>query len=87
VLFGWHNVPTALLVSYLVITILNGLRHGLRVGRISVMIEGLILGFRMIWPERFHRSPVSRSVFRLYRLLVSRCAMPYSEVELCLRKR
>ena len=81
VLFGWHNIPTGILPPYLAATTWHGIVHGLRVGRPWVMMEGLGQGYRALWQERRQRSPVSRAVFRLYRELVKREVVPFSEIE------
>lgn len=72
ILFGWHNVPTSLLPFYLLGTTANGLLHGIRVGRVAVMMQGLAKGYRDIFSECQHRSPVSLHTYRLYRDLVKR---------------
>ncbi len=81
VLFGWHNVPAPMLPGYLAATTWNGLRHGLRVGRPWTMIQGLSEGYRTVWKERKQRTPVSPAVFMLYREMVKRGAVPYSDIE------
>ncbi len=81
VLFGWHNVPAGILPAYLAATTCNGIMHGLRVGRPWVMMQGLGQGFRAIWQERKQRAPVSPAVFDLYRELVKRQVVLYSEFE------
>ena len=81
VLFGWHNVPVGTLPTYLAATTCNGILHGLRVGRPWIMMQGLGQGFRAIWQERKQRAPVSPAVFNLYRELIKRQVVPYSEFE------
>ncbi|HEV3271719.1 MAG TPA: glycosyltransferase [Candidatus Methylacidiphilales bacterium] len=81
VLFGWHHAPAPILPAYLAATTWNGLWHGMRVGRPWTMIEGLGRGYYAIWQERNRRSPASPAIFRLYRKLVRRRAVPYLEIE------
>jgi len=45
------------------------------------MFEGLLQGYRAISPEWKKRAPVAGEVFRLYRKLVRREAIPYAEIE------
>ena len=81
ILFAWHHVPLRLLPLYLAATTWNGLRHGMRVGRTAIMVNGLIRGYGAMWKERHQRLPVDVSVFKLYRELVRRNIVPLSEVE------
>jgi hypothetical protein len=81
VLFGWYNAPVRILPVYLAATTWNGILHGLRVGRPSVMMRGLGQGYRAIWQERKQRSPVSPAAFSLYRELIKRQVVPWSEIE------
>lgn len=81
VLFGWHNVPAGILPAYLTATTCNGIMHGLRVGRPWTMMQGLGQGYCAIWQERKQRLPVSPAAFDLYRELIKRKAVSFSEIE------
>ena len=50
------------------------------------MMQGLGQGYRAIWQERKQRSPVSTATFNLYRELVKRQMVPFSEIENRLQK-
>lgn len=69
VLFAWHNVPWPNLPVHLLGTTLNGLRFGLRVGRVKAMANGLAMGWASVVGEWGRRSPVSRSIYALHREL------------------
>jgi GT2 family glycosyltransferase len=81
VLFGWYHAPAPLLPGYLAATTWNGLAHGFAVRRPWTMLKGLLQGYRAIWTERTQRAPASSGVFRLYRELVSRRAVPLARIE------
>ena len=81
VLFGWHNAPAAALPVQWAGTVLNGLRHGLRVRRPGNMVRGLAEGFAaVLGPARRGRAPVPADVYRLFRELKTGGPQPLEAV-------
>lgn len=76
VLFAWWNVPFPELLLHLAATAANGVRHGMRVGRVRIMVKGLLSGLRATRNTHDLRSPVSRSTYRTFRRLRSAGATP-----------
>jgi glycosyltransferase involved in cell wall biosynthesis len=63
VLFAWHNAPHPLV--YILGTTINGMKHGLKLGRPLLMARGLWRGYMACFSER--RQPVKPDTWRLYR--------------------
>ena len=81
VLFGWHNAPAAALPVHWAGTVVNGLRHGLRVRRPKNMARGLVMGFAAAaGPARGGRRPVPAAVYRLFRELKTGGPQPLAAV-------
>jgi len=80
ILFGWHYAPPQTLPAYLAATTWNGLAHGFKVRRPWIMMQGLAKGYAAMWAQRKDRAPVPAAVYRLYRELVRRQAVPYAEI-------
>ncbi len=80
VLFGWHNVPMPEALFHTGGTVVNGLRHGFRVGRPWNMMRGMAMGVRAVSPTRGERRPVQREVYRLFRRLWKGGPTPLSAV-------
>ena len=77
VLFAWHNTPALQLPAHLVGTVLNGMRHGLRMGRSRSMARGLVRGFSaMAGSARRRREPVPTPIYKLFRELKTRGPQP-----------
>ena len=69
VLFGWHNVPSAVLPFYFFLSILNTIRTAARLGRTRNMVTGMLAGFRDCVRHSTARQPVGLETYRLYRAL------------------
>jgi glycosyltransferase involved in cell wall biosynthesis len=69
ILFAWHNVPMPYLALHLVATTLNGLRAGLKTGRLFRMLQGMGAGYRDCMRERRERRPVAAAIYHLSRRL------------------
>jgi glycosyltransferase involved in cell wall biosynthesis len=80
-LFIWYNVPLRYLPVHAAGTVFNGLRHGVRCGRLGNMVRGLVRGFGACCLAGRDRRPVPRDVYRLMRHLKARAAVPLAEVE------
>lgn len=80
VLFAWYNVPWPDLPVHLAGTVVNGVRHGFRCGRLGNMVRGLAQGFAACGLAFRDRRPVPRPVYRLSRRLKKQGAVPLDEV-------
>lgn len=69
ILFCWYNTPLSALPISLAGTVINGLRHGVRCGRLFVMVQGLIEGFTAIAKVWRERASVSKKCYSLFRRL------------------
>ena len=69
VLFVMHNVPMPYLLPHLGMTILNGLRFGMKHGHANWHVQGLLQGLREAWSYRRDRSPVSPETYKRFRHL------------------
>jgi glycosyltransferase involved in cell wall biosynthesis len=72
ILFAWHNVPLARLPVHLVATTMNGLRTGVRTGRLLRMLLGTTAGYRDSISNYRVRNPVSSRIYCLNRRLKKR---------------
>jgi len=86
ILFYWFNAPFLALPFALAGTIVNGLRHGLRCKRFSVMAQGLVSGLFAIRLVLNKRAPVSRECFALFRQLKNLRCIEIEKVERFLKK-
>jgi len=84
VLYSYYNVPWPYLAGQLPATTFLYLRHGIRAGTLPLVLRGLLRGYVGIMHEFFERKPVSRSTYRLSRVLKFR-SMPLEEIEPMMR--
>jgi glycosyltransferase involved in cell wall biosynthesis len=75
------NVPTPYLPYRLLSVSLHGIRWGLRIRRLRLLIYGLFLGLRDGVRARAARRPVRRSVYRVLRQLEKRGPVPLEQLE------
>jgi glycosyltransferase involved in cell wall biosynthesis len=68
-LFAWYNVPVPTVLWHLPVTIVNGIRWGLKNHSSRYRCRGSVEGLRAILHERHKRAPVSRLTNRLFRRL------------------
>lgn len=76
-----HNVPSLHLPRRILTVSLHGLRWGLRIRRLRLVVGGLLLGFRDGLRARKDRRPVSRSVYRVVRRLEKEGPAPLERIE------
>lgn len=69
VLFAWHNVPLASLLSHLLGTTARGVVFGFKVARPWRMIHGLVNGWAAIINQFNQRRPVRQQTYELSRRL------------------
>ena len=69
VLFAWHNIPLLMLPFHLAATTKNGVSFGLRVGRLGIMLKGLLQGYLDCGKYWRLRIPVTQAAYRLGRFL------------------
>lgn len=81
VLYVWHNVPLRSLPVHLVGTTLNGMAFGMRCGRFWRHTRGLVNGYGALLKFFGERKPVSSETYRLSRMLKTRGAVPFEEIE------
>ena len=82
VLFAVHNVPLPRAMVHLATTTANGLRFGLRVGRLGNAVRGLASGWAAVPGEwRRHRRAVPPAIYQLTRRLKRVPWLPLAEVE------
>jgi glycosyltransferase involved in cell wall biosynthesis len=81
VLFATLNVPAPQVLAHLGATTVNGLRHGLRQGRLWNMIRGLGRGYGAALANWRDRRPVSRATYDLFRRLKKAGPLLLSEIE------
>jgi GT2 family glycosyltransferase len=87
ILFAWHNVPTPEFFPHLVMTVLNGLRWGLRNGTLGFRLRGTGSGMLAIAHEFTRRAPISRGTYWLYRRLKQRGPIRLRDAEAVLSYR
>jgi len=80
ILYAWHNEPLPSALFRMVEMSVKGLALGVKVGRTSNMLHGLVLGYRACWEERGERRPVPRQVNRLFRRLWKRGPLLLEEI-------
>ena len=80
ILFAWHNVPVPDLLGRLLKVSLYQLWLGVRVRRPLVFARSLANGYLYALGNRRSRTPVPRSVYRLYRELEGRVAVKLDEI-------
>jgi GT2 family glycosyltransferase len=80
ILFCWYNVPIWMLPVSLAATVVNGLRHGIRCGRVLIMFRGILLGFASIAKVLRKRDPVSLACFSLFRRLKKSESVPLDDI-------
>ncbi|OAI50975.1 hypothetical protein AYO44_05295 [Planctomycetaceae bacterium SCGC AG-212-F19] len=81
VLFAWHNVPWPYFPVHLGTSLAKGAWHSLRCGRPWHSLTGLVHGLGMCVWSPASRRPVSGCVYRLFRRLKKRGAVPFDELE------
>lgn len=80
ILFAWRNVPLPYLPAHLLGTTLNGLTHAIGAKSASDL-KGIISAYSEIVLNRHCRRPVSRSTYRLHRLLKKRGPKRLTEIK------
>jgi len=81
VLFAWHYVPRALLLTHLAGTTINALRSAWQAGRAWNMTRGTSAGYADIFRFSSERAPVADSVYRLHRRLKKKSPLTLSSIE------
>lgn len=69
VLFAMHNVPQPYFLPHLGMTIVNGVRFGIRHGHAGWHLSGLAQGLAEAWQHRKDRRPVSLATYKAFRRL------------------
>ena len=86
VLFAWHNIPLFMLPFHLVATSKNGIWFGIRVGRLGIMMKGLLQGYLDCGKYWRLRKPVSYATYRLGRLIKKKGPCKIQDIERMLPK-
>ncbi len=81
ILFAWHNVPLAFFPIHLVATTINGIRTGMRTGRLLRMLQGIGKGYKDMFRQLSRRRPVSRAAYMLYRSVHVESFTPLDELK------
>jgi hypothetical protein len=81
ILFAWQNVPMPYLPAHLIATTFNGFMCALRAKRPFAMFAGVLSGYSDMLFNWRSRQPVSRSSYRLHRLLKKRGPRKLEDVE------
>lgn len=81
VLFAWWNVPMPFLPLHLTGTVLNGVRFGIRHGRLAPMLRGIWQGCADAVGLEERRKPVHVRTYRLHRYLKKRGPVALSSIE------
>jgi glycosyltransferase involved in cell wall biosynthesis len=80
IIFAWRNVPMPYLPMHLVATTLNGLIHAAGAKSASD-VRGILSAYSKIFLQPPRRQPVSRSTYRLHRLLKKGGPKELAEIE------
>lgn len=81
VLYSWANVPCPQVAGHLAVTTLKTIFYNLRPDRLRTRILGVIEAYKLCVVGHVRRQPVSRTAYRLSRLLSARGAVPLEEIE------
>jgi glycosyltransferase involved in cell wall biosynthesis len=84
ILFAWRNVPMPYLPAHLLATTFNGLICALRAKRRLAMLAGILSGYSDMLINWRWRQPVSKSCYRLHRLLKKRGPRKLEDIEFLL---